>query len=159
MLSSQVVIDTLTPEERLVHHPVAFGSVQLCRCSVRILVAVHVIQRIIGHLAVSIVHCGICICYVHLSGSRNFGDLGQDTVTLAQYGRDMTARHISVTVFVPSLIVEVADIRIIGNVIIELYHRIFRLADVQLIETLSVLAYGILVQILRQAVCAHKLAS
>ena len=159
MFAAEIVIDALAPEERFVHHPVTFGSVQLCRSSVRILVAVRVIQGIIGHLAVRIIHGGICVCDVHLTGGRHLCNLGKDTVTLAQYGRDVTARNISVAVFVSGFVVEVADIGIVGHVVIELYHRIFRLSYVQFIKTFCVLVECFVVQVLCQAVCANELAA
>ena len=159
MFAAEIVIDALAPEERFVHHPVAFGSVQLCRSSVRILVAVRVIQGIIGHFAIRIIHGGICVCDVYLTGGRHLCNLGQYTVTLAQYGRDVTARNIRVSVFISGFVVEVADISIVGHVVIELYHRIFRLSYVKFIKTFCVLVECIVVQVLCQAVCTNELAA
>ena len=156
MFAAEIVIDALAPEERFVHHPITFGSVQLSWSSVRILVAVRVIQGIIGHFAVRIIHGGICICNVHLTGGRHLCNFCQDTVTLAQYGCNMTARNISIAVFISGFIVEVTDIGIVGHVVIELYHRIFRLPYVQFIKTFCVLVECIVVQILCQTVCANE---
>ena len=55
-------------------------------------------------------------------------------MTFSQDLSNMSVGYIAVTVFIAGQIVEVADISIIGNSVIKLNHRIFRLNDGQLRE-------------------------
>lgn len=70
MLAVQVIIDTLAPEEGLVHHPVTFSAVQSGSRAVGVLVAVRVVQRVVGHLTVQVVHRGINVRHVHTPRRR-----------------------------------------------------------------------------------------
>ena len=140
VLSLQVVVDALAPEKRLVHHPVALRAVQLRFRTVGILVAVGIIEGIVGHLAVKVVHHYLLPRHVHVARGSFLGDLCQHAVPLFQNGRNMTAGHVGRAVSVARAVVKIAHVGIVGHRIIKLYHRVVRLSDVQLRE---LLAHGI----------------
>ena len=158
MLAAEVVVHTLAPEERLVHHPVAFRAVQLRRRAVGVLVAVRVVQRIIGHLAVKVVGRGFHVRDVDGARSGFLRHFGQHAVSFLQDGRDVAARRVGVAVLIPGLVIGVAHVRVIAHRVVELNHRILGLPDVQFVKTLHVLVESPVVQVLRQPVGAYQLA-
>ena len=131
VLSLQVVIDTLAPEKRLVHHPVAFRAVQLRLRAVCVLVAVGIVKGVVGHLAVEIVHRRILPGHVHVARGGFLGDLCQYPVPLFQNGRNMAAGYVGRSVSVARSVVKVRHVGVVGHCVVELYHRVVRLPDVQ----------------------------
>ena len=158
MLAAEVVVYSLAPEEGLVHHPVAFRAVQLRGRAVGVLVAVRIVQRIVGHLAVEVVGRGFHVGDVDGARGGLLRHLGQCAVPLRQDGRDVAARRVGVAVLVPGPVVGVADVRVVAHRVVELDQGVLRLPDVQLVEALHILLVFGLVQVLRQPVRAHQLA-
>ena len=134
VLSLQIVVDTLAPEKRLVHHPVAFRTVQLRLRAVCVLVAVGIVKGVVGHLAVEIVHRRILPGHVHVARGGFLGDLCQHAVPLFQNGRNMAAGYVGRSVSVARAVVKVRHVGVVGHCVVELYHRVVRLSDVELRE-------------------------
>ena len=82
MLAVQVVIDTFAPEEGLVHHPVTFSAVQFGSRAVSVLVAVRIVQRVVGHLTVQVVHRRVNVRHGHATRCRFLRHFGKHPVTL-----------------------------------------------------------------------------
>ena len=158
MFSVQVVVHAFAPEERLVHHPVTLAAVQFGRRAVGVLVAVRIVQRIVGHLAVQVVHRGIDVRHVHAARGRLLRYLRQYTVTFGEDGGDMAARLVVRSVLVAGPVVKVAHVRVVRHVIVELDHRVLRLADVQFREVGGIGGVGLLVQVSCQSYGTHKRA-
>ncbi len=158
MLFFQVVIDTLTPKERLKHHPVAFRAVQFGRTAVRISVTGRIIQGVVCHLAILVVDNRVNIGHIYIAGRRLFRNLGQRAVTLFEDGGYMAVGNVCIAVFIAGQVVKVAHVSIICRIVIKLYHRILRLDDVQFRIMLPVCGVCILVHITGQSVCTDKSA-
>ena len=122
----------------LQHHDVALGAVELGSRAVThllgigVVVGVVIVERIVGHLAVKVVHHGVHARHADVTLRRLLGDLGQHTVALAEVGLDMSRRLVGVAILVASLVVEVADVGIVRHAVVELDNRVRRLHDVQL---------------------------
>ena len=152
----QIVVDTLAPVERFVHHPVSLAAVQLRhRAVVHILrigieVRAFVMQGEIGHLPVRVVHFHLLPGYLHLPARGHPGHLGQYAVALGQDGIHMPAHFVRIAEFVPRLVVQVRNIGIVGHTVVKLNHRIGRLLDGQFRITGGILLQFLISQILRQ---------
>ena len=70
----------------------------------------------------------------------------------------MAARHVGVTILVAGTVVEVAHVRVVRYVIVELDHRVLRLADIQLRKMRRIGGIGVLVQVPGQPYRAHQCA-
>ena len=111
LLASQIVVDTLAPVERLIHHPVSLAAVQLRhRAVVHILrigieVRAFVMQREIGHLPVRVVHFHLLPGHLHLPARGHLGHLSQYAVALGQDGFYVSTHHILITKLIPCFIV------------------------------------------------------
>ena len=156
MLAVQVIIDTLAPEEGLVHHPVTFSAVQSGSRAVGVLVAVRVVQRVVGHLTVQVVHRGINVRHVHTPRRRFFSHFSKYTVTLLQDGGNMTAHLIRVVILVAGTVVKVAHVRVIRYLVVELDHRVFRLPDIQFREVRLQSAVRIVINVARELYRTHQ---
>ena len=82
MLAVQVIVDALAPEKRLEHHPVTLAAVKFGRAAVGVIVGVAVVQRVIGHLTVRVVHRRIDIRDGHVAGRGLPRHFRKYTVTL-----------------------------------------------------------------------------
>ena len=158
MFSVQIVVHAFAPEEGLVHHPVALATVQFGSRAVGVLVAIGVIQRIVGHLAVQVVHRRVHVRHVHAARGRLLRYLRKYTVTFGEYGGDMAARHVGVAILVAGPVVEIAHIRVVRHVIVELDHRVLGLADVQFRKVGGIGGVGVLIQVFCQFYGTHKRA-
>ena len=156
MLAVQVIIDTLAPEEGLVHHPVPFSAVQSGSRAVGVLVAVRVVQRVVGHLTVKVVHRGINVRHVYTPRRRFFSHFSKYTVTLLQDGGNMTAHLIRVVILVAGTVVKVAHVRVIRYLVVELDHRVFRLPDIQFREVRLQSAVRIVINVARELYRTHQ---
>ena len=158
VLAVQEVIDTLAPEERLVHHQVTLAAVKFGRGSVGILGAVLIVKLQVSHLAVKIVHHGIDIRYVHVPRGRLLCHLRQHSVAVLQYRSHMAAWLVVVAVLIARAVIQVREICVISHTLVALQHRIFRLYDVQLRKVLLQSLILLVPLIFRQAVCSHQSA-
>jgi len=156
VLAAEVVIDTLAPEERLIHHPVALRTVQLCLRAVGILVAVSVVKGIVGHLAVRVVHRHLLPGHVHVARARFPRHLRQHPVPPFQDGRDVAAGHIGRAALIAGPVVEVRHVRVVRHRVVERYHRVVRLPDVQFRELLLHRRVLFIFHVRRQAHRAHQ---
>ena len=165
MFPAQIVIDSLTPEKRLVHHPLSLASVQFGHSAVihgfriGIIVGISVMQRITGHFPVRVVHVNLLPGNGFLAACRLLRQLGKHPVASAEYDRKMGTRNIGISVLIARFIVRIGYVRIIRHVVIELYHSVFGLADIQFVKTGGVSFVYFFFQILRQAVCPYELAT
>ena len=129
LLVVQIVVDTLAPVERLIHHPVSLAAVQLRHraivhiLSIGIEVRAFVMQGEIGHL---------------------------------QDGIHMPAHFVRIAEFVPCLVVQVRNIGIVGHTVVKLDHRIRRQLDGQFRITGGILLQFLVSQILRQGQLAPQ---
>ena len=158
VLPVQVIVHALAPEEGLVHHPVALAAVKRGRRAVGVPVAVRIVQRVVGHLAVQIVHSRIHAGHGHAARSGLLRHFGKHPVPLRQDRRDMAACLIGGSVLVARTVVKVAHVRVVRHLVVELDHRVFRLPDVQLREVGGIGGVGILVQVTGQANRTHQRA-
>ena len=87
MLSVEIVIYALEPVMRLQHHDVTFRTIQLSRRAVTyilcicIVVRVAVMERIIGHYTIKIIHNGINTTHLHIALCSLLGDFSEYPVT------------------------------------------------------------------------------
>ena len=79
-------------------------------------------------------------------------------MTLFQDSGNMTACLVSTVIFVTGSVVKVAHVRVIRYLVIELDHRVFRLADVQFREVGGIGGVGLLIQVTGQAHGTHQRA-
>ena len=162
LLVVQIVVDTLAPVERLIHHPVSLAAVQLRhRAVVHILrigieVRAFVMQREIGHLPVRVVHFHLLPGHLHLPARGHLGHLSQYAVALGQDSIHMPAHFVRIAVFVPRLVVQVRNVGIVGHTVVKLNHRIRRLLDRQFRITGGILLQFLISQILRQGQLAPQ---
>ena len=162
LLVVQIIVDTLAPVERFIHHPVTLAAVQLRhRTVVHILrigieVRAFVMQGEIGHLPVRVVHFHLLPGYLHLPARWHLGHLGQYAVALGQDGIHMPAHFVRIAVFVPRLVVQVRNVGIVGHTVVKLNHRIGRLLDGQFRITGGILLQFLISQILRQGQLAPQ---
>ena len=139
----QQVVDTLAPVVRLVHPHVAVAARQYRRRGQRyvirigVVVRVPVVQREDRNLS-----CG--------------GLLAQTAMALREDASNMSARNVRRIEPVARPVVEVRDVRRIGDRIVELDARPRRLFDRQLREVRLHGRKLLLVHVLRQAAAAHK---
>ena len=156
LLIVQIIVDTLAPVERFIHHPVSLAAVQLRhRAVVHILrigieVRAFVMQGEIGHLPVRVVHFHLLPGHLHLPARRHLGHLGQYAVALGQDSIHMPAHFVRIAEFVPRLVVQVRNIGIVSHTVVKLNHRIRRLLDGQFRITGGILLQFLIGQILRQ---------
>ena len=162
LLVVQIIVDTLAPVERLIHHPVTLAAVQLRhRAVVHILrigieVRTFVMQGEIGHHPVRVVHFHLLPGHLHLPARWHLGHLGQYAVALGQDGIHMPAHFVRIAEFVPCLVVQVRNIGIVGHTVVKLDHRIRRLFDGQFRITGGILLQFLVSQILRQGQLAPQ---
>ena len=76
----------------------------------------------------------------------------QTTKTPVHYTGNMRTRNIRISIFVTGLIIQIGNIRIIRHRIIKFYHRILRLADIQLIKAFRIFGINIIIQVFRQLI-------
>ena len=113
LLVVQIIVDTLAPVERLIHHPVSLAAVQLRhRAVVHILrigieVRAFVMQGEIGHLPVRVVHFHLLPGYLHFPARGHLGHLGQYAVALGQDGIHMPAHFVRIAELVSGPVVQV----------------------------------------------------
>ena len=162
LLVVQIIVDTLAPVERLIHHPVSLAAVQLRhRAVVHILrigieVRAFVMQGEVGHLPVRVVHFHLLPGYLNFPARGHPGHLGQYAVALGQDGIHMPAHFVRIAEFVPRLVVQVRNIGIVGHTVVKLNHRIGRLLDGQFRITGGILLQFLISQILRQGQLAPQ---
>ena len=165
MFPVQVIIDSLAPEKRLVHHPLSLASVQFGHSAVihglriGIIVGISVMQRITGHFPVRVVHVNLLPGNGFLAACRLLRQFGKHPVASAEYDRKMSTRNIGITILIARFIVQVGYVRIIRHIIIKLNYCIFGLADIQFVKTGGVSFVYFFFQILRQAVCSYEFAT
>ena len=76
MFAIQIIIHTLAPVMGLQKHPVAFRTIQFgCRAVfhlglVSIVIGVFVMQRIVGHLTIQIIHRRLYVSYFYTFARR-----------------------------------------------------------------------------------------
>ena len=123
---------------RLQHHDVTLGAVELGGRAVtqllgiRIVVGVLIVERIVCHLTVGFVHHGVYASHLDVDLRGLPGDLGEDTMTLGEICLDVTRWLVCVAILVSGLVVEVADVCVVRHGVIELYHGVWWLHDVEL---------------------------
>ena len=154
----QEVIDTLAPEERLVHHQVALAAVKFGRCPVGIFGAVRIVKLQICHLAVQIVHHGIDIRDVRVSRGRFLCHLRKHSVAVLQYRSHMAAWLVVTAVLVARAVIQVREVCIVCHALVTLQHRIFWLHDVQFRKVRLQRLILLVPLVFRQAVRSHQSA-
>ena len=80
-------------------------------------------------------------------------------ITGIQDSGNMRRRLIRIVELITCFIVEVGDIGIVWYTIIELDHRIFRLANIQFIKAFDVFAVRLILKVMRQAISSAKLTA
>ena len=157
MLAVQVVVHALCPPCRLQHHNVALRAVKLRFAAVGILIAVRIIQWVVRHLAVRVVHHRVHTRYLHRCCRRHLCYLRQHSVPQLQYRFDVAARLVRRAVLVARPVVKVAHVCIVAHRIVKLYHRVLRLHQPQLVtDPCSQPLIGRLVHASRQSVFAFQ---
>ena len=113
LLVIKVVIDTLAPEERLIHHPVTLAPVKLRHSAVvhifriGIEVRAFVMQGEVGHLPVRVVHIHRLARYRLFPARRHLRNLGQYAVALLHDGIHMPAHFIRIAELVSGPVIQV----------------------------------------------------
>ena len=149
----EIVVHSLEPCIGFVHHYVTLGGVELRlgavadRIRVCIIVGVAVMQRIVGHLAIKVVHRGLDIGDVDRACRGLARHLGEDTVAFFHQCEDMSARHIFVPESVASLVVKITDVGVVGDTHRAFHDRVFRLYDVELREVCAHLVVAFLLHV------------
>ena len=164
MLFVQIVVDALVEVVWLQHHDVALRAVELGGRAVpqlrgiRIVVAVAVVQRVVGHLAVQVVHHGVGAAHVYVALGSLLRHLRQHTVALVQVRQYVSRWLVTVAILVTRLVVEVRHVGIVRHAVVELHHGIGWLQNVHLREVRPHLGYLHLIHIRGELVGAHQSA-
>ena len=149
---------------RLQHHDVTLGAVELGGRAVtqllgiRIVVGVLIVERIVCHLTVGLVHHGVYASHLDVDLRGLPGDLGEDTMTLGEICLDVTRWLVCVAILVSGLVVEVADVCVVRHGVIKLYHGVWWLHDVELRVVRLVSGELLVIDVGRELVGTHEAA-